>query len=178
MFTCELGQHHWLHWLPKKLDQFVSLLLMFGLVRNCMSGTYGGWYAIRATCSLKVMQEVSDPFKQQQQLWLAFPLLYRRAPRLSFTMLCQHWLALSVCDIHSVRLLLSLLSALGCGEPPEVYDSWNMTVLSGTSTGNEITFNCVEGFEISGDPKVVCQPNQEWSKAPICTSEFIVITKT
>ena len=76
-------------------------------------------------------------------------------------------------SFHSVRLSFCLLLALGCGEPPEVNDSWNMTVFSGTSTGNEITFRCAEGFEIYGDPKVVCQPNQEWSKAPTCTSEFI-----
>ena len=115
-------------------------------------------------------------------------MLSRKTLQLSCSKLRQHGLAITVESIviytnitlkyaaysfHSARLSFCFLLALGCGEPPEVYDSWNMTVLSGTSNGNEITFSCVEGFEIYGDPKVVCQPNQEWSKAPTCKSEFI-----
>ena len=79
-------------------------------------------------------------------------------------------------SFHSARLSFCFLLALGCGEPPEVYDSWNMTVLSGTSTGNEITFSCVEaGMGPLLRNASITNNTHNWEESPITT--LIIITE-
>ena len=53
---CKLRQDHWLLWLTyKKIDQFVSWLLIVGLVWNFVCDFYGRWFAI--LCNMKAALE-------------------------------------------------------------------------------------------------------------------------
>ena len=62
-----------------------------------------------------------------------------------------------------------------CYQPPEFPDAFIENSL-GELLGSVVTFKCVTGYLLRGNPSVVCQPNGMWSQRDFtCNGECLVV---
>lgn len=69
---------------------------------------------------------------------------------------------------HWVTLII-IFSGLPCGPPPSVRHGTVSQELDTYQYGEEVTYNCSEGFAIDG-PAIIKCVGGKWSQPPECTS--------
>ncbi|XP_067944561.1 sushi, von Willebrand factor type A, EGF and pentraxin domain-containing protein 1-like [Watersipora subatra] len=58
--------------------------------------------------------------------------------------------------------------ALTCDGPPKIENAKNFTLSHGMEVGSQAIYGCLPGYEMSGEPAINCQTNQQWSTHPRC----------
>ncbi|XP_067945460.1 sushi, von Willebrand factor type A, EGF and pentraxin domain-containing protein 1-like [Watersipora subatra] len=69
---------------------------------------------------------------------------------------------------HSTYRLCDVITMLTCDDPPTIENAENFTLLHGTEVGSQAIYACLPGYEMKGEPAIVCQTNQQWSTPPRC----------
>ncbi|XP_067945452.1 sushi, von Willebrand factor type A, EGF and pentraxin domain-containing protein 1-like [Watersipora subatra] len=72
------------------------------------------------------------------------------------------------CQVTGYWTIPPICQELECEQPPDIENTENSTLITGTEVGSEARYSCLPGYQMTGEPVIECLANQQWSTPPQC----------
>ena len=74
-----------------------------------------------------------------------------------------------------IKGFLKIILVSGCGRSPTIPNANYTSLTENYTIGEEIRYQCDDGYKSAGDNKITCLPSADWSKPDECNSEFVIV---